>query len=237
MHEIFAEGHLKSLLKSERGNLYEYNSSFTGSDQRDLEPCYLTTSHCRSKERITAAQLWELLLSIELSVSQSSSARKKMTNEASLAQRCWNFRSAACTFQYHGQCSKKDKWPLQVKEPGELSGTCQLLGGFAAHVFDFNKGFTQGMSLTFFRSPHVWVMGSQINSPFLRPMRQTLHSQIRYVLYILPVWESSGGQNEQEGLIPTTSCWAQCRNRRGQFTGLSDPHRVRLSDHSGPFWL
>lgn len=57
MHEIFAEGHLKSLLKSERGNLYEYNSSFTGSDQRDLEPCYLTTSHCRSKERITAAQL------------------------------------------------------------------------------------------------------------------------------------------------------------------------------------
>lgn len=37
----------------------------------------------------------------------------------------------------------------QVKEPGELSGTCQSLGGFAAHVFDFNRGFTQGMSLTF----------------------------------------------------------------------------------------
>jgi len=32
-------------------------------------------------------------------------------------------------------------------------------------------------------------------------MKQVLHSQIRYVLYILPIWESSGEQNEQEGLI------------------------------------
>lgn len=116
---------------------------------------------------------------------------------------------------------------------GIVPGSCQSLGSFDVQVLTL---LSSVCVCYFSRLPHVWVTGSQINSPFLRQVIQMLH-QIRYVLYILPAWESRGGQNELEGLIPTTVCRAQCRHCRGQFTGLSDPHRVRLNDNNFPFWL
>lgn len=114
-----------------------------------------------------------------------------------------------------------------------MSGACQSLGGFAAQVFNFGRGFT--LLLLQIAS---WLSNRIPDKQTPPETDETNGAQPDQVCpACLVSWESSGRQNEQEGLIPTTNCWAQCRHHREQFTGLSAPQRVRLSNHNGPFWL